>query len=200
MGAPQRHGQNLYRLNIGTIDRDFAFSLEDYDRDALNQFRTQAGRYWSPNVGGVDPSYTGRQFTSTGPGSGVFSRHDRTFINERENYFHKPQVNLNWYSYLGEGLTATAVAYYSGGQGGGTGTYGSLVWDYTYGQRFADWDATINRNAGSDSGSRGILRNSVNNQDTYGMIAKLQKDFGGLVTELGLDWRTADDRALPRGP
>ncbi len=191
VGAPQRHGQNLYRLNIGTIDRDFAFSLEDYDRDALNQFRTQAGRYWSPNVGGVDPSYTGRQFTSTGPGSGVFSRHDRTFINERENYFHKPQVNLNWYSYLGEGLTATAVAYYSGGQGGGTGTYGSLVWDYTYGQRFADWDATINRNAGSDSGSRGILRNSVNNQDTYGMIAKLQKDFGGLVTELGLDWRTA---------
>ncbi len=191
VGAPQRHGQNLYRLNIGTIDRDFAFSLEDYDRDALNQFRTQAGRYWSPNVGGVDPSYTGRQFTSTGPGSGVFSRHDRTFINERENYFHKPQVNLNWYSYLGEGLTATAVAYYSGGQGGGTGTYGSLVWDYTYGQRFADWDATINRNASSDSGSRGILRNSVNNQDTYGMIAKLQKDFGGLVTELGLDWRTA---------
>ena len=191
VGAPQRHGQNLYRLNIGTIDRDFAFSLEDYDRDALNQFRTQAGRYWSPNVGGVDPSYPGRQFTSTGPGSGVFSRHDRTFINERENYFHKPQVNLNWYSYLGEGLTATAVAYYSGGQGGGTGTYGSLVWDYTYGQRFADWDATINRNAGSNSGSRGILRNSVNNQDTYGMIAKLQKDFGGLVTELGLDWRTA---------
>ena len=191
VGAPQRHGHNLYRLNIATLNRDFAFSLDDYDRDALNRFRSQAGRYWNPNLGGVDPSYTGRQFTSTGPGSGVFSRHDRSFINERENYFHKPQVNLNWYSYLGDGLTATTVAYYSGGQGGGTGTYGSLVWDYTYGQRFADWNATIARNANSNTGSRGILRNSVNNQDTYGLIAKLQKDFDGLVTEVGLDWRTA---------
>jgi len=32
----------------------------------------------------------------------------------------------------------------------------------------------------------------VNNQDTWGAIAKLQKDFGdGLTTELGVDWRTA---------
>ncbi len=191
VGAPQRHGQNLYRLNIATIDRDFAFSLDDYDREALASFRSEAGRFWSPNVGGVDPSYTGRQFTSTGPGAGVFSRHSRNFINERENYFHKPQVNLNWYSYLGDGLTANTVMYYSGGQGGGTGTYGSLVWDYTYGQRFADWDATIARNGSSNSGSRGILRNSVNNQNTYGVIAKLQKVFGSVVTEAGVDWRTA---------
>ena len=191
VGAPQRHGQNLYKLNIATIDRDFAFSLEDYDREALARFGLEAGRYWSPNVGGVSPSYVGRQFTSTGPGSGVFSRRDRGFINERENYFHKPQVNLNWFTYLGDGLSANTVLYYSGGRGGGTGTYGSLVWDYTFTQRFADWDATIARNEGSDSGSRGILRNSVNNQDTYGLITKLQKVFGSVVTEAGLDWRTA---------
>ncbi len=191
VGAPQRHGQNLYRLNIATIDRDFAFSLEDYDREALARFGLEAGRYWSPNIGGVSPSYVGRQFTSTGPGSGVFSRRDRGFINERENYFHKPQVNLNWFTYLGDGLTANTVLYYSGGRGGGTGTYGSLVWDYTFTQRFADWDATIARNEGSDSGSRGILRNSVNNQDTYGLITKVQKVFGSIVTEAGLDWRTA---------
>ena len=192
VGAPQRHGQNLYKLNLATLNRDFAFSLDDYDRDALNRFGLEAGRYWSPNLGGVDPSYTGRQYSSTGPGAGVFSRHDRTFINERENYFHKPQVNLNWYSYLGNGLTANTVAYYSGGRGGGTGTYGSLVWDYAYAQRFPNWNASIARNGTSDTGSRGILRNSVNNQDTYGVIAKLQKDFpGSLVMEMGLDWRTA---------
>ena len=191
VGAPQRHGQNLYKLNLATLDRDFAFSLEDFDRAALARFGLEAGRYWSPNLGGVDPSYTGRQFTSSGPGSGVFSRHDRTFINERENYFHKPQVNLNWYSYLGDGLTANTVFYYSGGRGGGTGTYGSLAWDYAYAQRFPDWNGTISRNEGSDSGSRGILRNSVNNQDTYGLITKVQKVFGSMVTEAGLDWRTA---------
>ncbi len=193
LGAPQRHGQNLYRLNIATLDRDFAASLGDYDPAALARFSREAGRFWSPNVAGVDPSYAGRQYTSSGPGAGVFSRRDRNFLNERENYFHKPQVNLNWYSYLGGATTLNAVAYYSGGRGGGTGTYGSLVWDYSYGQRFANWDATINRNASAEGGaSRGILRNSVNNQDTYGVIAKVEKEFAGdVVMDIGLDWRTA---------
>ena len=193
LGAPQRHGQRSYRLNIATLDREFAASLSDYDPAALDQFANEAGRYWSPNVAGVDPSYNGRQYNSTGPGSGVSSRFDRNFLNERENYFHKPQVNLNWYSYLGSGLTANTVAYYSGGSGGGTGTYGSLRWDNTYNQRVADWNATIARNRGTDSGgSFGILRNSVNNQATWGAIAKLQKDFdNGLVANVGVDWRTA---------
>ena len=193
VGAPQRHGQNRYKLNLATLNRAFAASLGDYDPRGLEHFSTEAGRYWSPNVGGVSPSYTGRQFTSTGPGAGVFSRHSRDFINERENYFHKPQVNLNWYSYFGNGLTMNTVAYYSGGNGGGTGTYGSLRWDYTYGQRFPNWNATIERNRGNEGGaSSGILRNSVNNQTTWGAIAKLQKDFlNGLVVEMGVDWRTA---------
>ena len=193
VGAPQRHGQNLYKLNIATLNRDFAASLSDYDPAGLDYFGTEAGRYWSPNLGGVDPSYDGRQYNSTGPGAGVSSRFNRNFLNERENYFHKPQVNLNWYSYLGDGLTANTVAYYSGGNGGGTGTYGSLRWNYTYGQRFPDWDATIARNGGTDDGgSFGILRNSVNNQDTWGAISKLQKDFGNdVVAEIGVDWRTA---------
>ena len=193
VGAPQRHGHNLYKLNIATLDREFAASLKDYDPAGLDYFANEAGRYWNPNQGGVDPSYTGRQFNSTGPGAGISSRHDRSFLNERENFYYKPQINLNWYSYLGDGLTANTVAYYSGGSGGGTGTYGSLRWDYTYNQRFADWDATIARNRGSDGGgSSGILRNSVNSQDTWGAIAKLQKEFdNGLVTDFGLDWRTA---------
>ena len=193
VGAPQRHGQRLYKLNIATFDRDFAASLADYDPAALDRFSNQAGRFWNPNFNGVSPGYNGRQFNSTGPGTGFSSRHDRNFLNERENYFHKPQVNLNWYSNLGNGLTANTVAYYSGGNGGGTGTLGSLRWDYTYNQRFADWDATIARNRGNgDGGSRGILRNSVNNQDTWGFIAKLHKDFGNdLVTQIGVDWRTA---------
>ena len=192
-GAPQRHGQRLYKLNIATIDREFAMSLDDYDPAGLDQFSTEAGRFWNPNVGGVDPSYSGRQYNSSGPGAGVSSRFGRNFLNERENYFYKPQVNLNWYSYLGNGLTANTVAYYSGGNGGGTGTYGSMRWDYTYGQRFADWDATIARNGGNDDGgSFGILRNSVNNQNTWGAITRLQKEFDNdLVANFGIDWRTA---------
>ena len=193
VGAPQRHGQALYKLNAATYSQDFARSLEGYDPAALDEF-PEAGRKWSPNVNQVDPSYTGQQYNSTGPDSGLSPRYDANFLNERENYFHKPQVNLNWYSYFGSGLSLSTVAYYSGGRGGGTGTYGSLEWDYRYTQRFPDWNATIAENETNAGGlSSGILRNSVNNQDTWGAISKLTKEFdNGLTLQVGGDWRTAE--------
>ncbi len=191
LGAPTRHGQRLYALNAATYSHEFAAGLDGYDPAALSEF-PEAGKDWNPNYGTVSSSYTGEQYASTGPKTGTFDRHSADFINERENYYHKPQVNLNWYSYLGNGLTLSTVAYYSGGSGGGTGTLGSVAWDYTYTQRFADWNATIDRNETNATGSRGILRNSVNKQWTIGAISKLRKDFdSGITGEVGLDWRTA---------
>jgi hypothetical protein len=191
VGAPQAHGQNLYKLNVATVDQDLAREL-GYSQAALDRF-PEAGRFWSPNVAPVSRSYDGKQYASVGPETGEFERQGSGFLNERENYFHKPHVNLNYYSYLGDGLTWTTVGYYSGGSGGGSGTLGSLVWDYTYTQRFADWDATIARNRTSSSGSTGILRSSVNSQWTLGAISKLRKDFdAGVTAEVGVDWRTAD--------
>jgi hypothetical protein len=195
VGAPQRHGQRLYALNAGTWSHEFARSLDGYDEAALERYQ-EAGLEWSPNYYGVSSTYTGRQYNSSGPGAGTSSRFSSTFLNERENYFHKPQVNLNWYSYFGDGLTLSTVGYYSGGSGGGTGTYGSssqAEWDYRYYQRVPNWDGIIGRNDSRDDGSAGyILRNSVNNQRTVGAIAKLRKDFDtGLSSEVGIDWRTA---------
>ncbi|MQA89200.1 MAG: TonB-dependent receptor plug domain-containing protein [Gemmatimonas sp.] len=191
VGAPQRHGQRLYALNAGTWDRDFALDLDGYDPAALDRFSNAVGLEWSPNYGVVNPSYTGQQYLSVGPGAGTFARRDDGALHERENYFHKPQVNLNWYSYLGNGTTLSTIGYYSGGSGGGSGTLGSLEWDYTYTQRFPDWNATIAQNQ-DNVASAGILRNSVNDQTTFGAIAKLRKDFdAGLTTEVGIDWRTA---------
>ncbi|MDE0259485.1 MAG: TonB-dependent receptor [Gammaproteobacteria bacterium] len=191
VGAPQRHGQNLYKLNLASLDPDFARSLDGFDAGAFDDY-PEVGRGRSPNVAPVSASYAGSQYNSTGPDAGHRDRFNSGYLNERENYFHKPQVNLNWYSFFGDGLSLSTVGYYSGGRGGGTGTYGSLRWNTDYGQRFADWDATIERNRSSSSGSRGILRNSVNNQNTLGVISKLRKSFeGGLTAEVGIDWRTA---------
>ena len=195
VGAPQRHGQNLYKLNLGTLSHDFARSLTDYDPAALGRY-AEAGRNASPNVGPVSAAYGGRQFASTGPGSGTRDRFSAGFLNERENYFHKPQANLNWHAYLGEGLSLSTVAYYAGGRGGGTGGFGSsrdAVFRTDFGQRTVDWDATIAKNRARGDGSAGyILRNSVNNQWTVGAISKLRKAFGaGWTGEVGLDWRTA---------
>lgn len=99
IGAPQRHGQNLYRQNIGTYDRSFAEGLDDYDAAAFDKFN-EAGRHYNQNWGPVSESYTGQQYLGNlgGPfflmGGGLDSRFDRNVMMERENFFHKPQVNL----------------------------------------------------------------------------------------------------------
>lgn len=200
VGAPQTHGQNLYKLNAGTISHDFARDLEGYDPAALADFPEAPeidGKRWSPNIGPVSTSYSEQQYASVGPETGRFDRQLDGYLGERENYFHKPQANLNWYSYFGNGLTLSTVGYYSGGDGGGSGTIenraaGRVQWIYDYTQRYPDWDATIAINQASAIGSGGILRSSVNSQDTWGVISKLRKDFAnGFTTEVGVDWRTA---------
>jgi len=191
VGAPQKHGQNLYKLNIAQISHDYAREL-GFSQAALDAI-PESGRYWSPNANVVSSSYTGQQYASSGPEKGTHARYDPNFLNERENYFHKPQVNLNYHSYFGSGLNWSTVAYYSGGMGGGAGTAGSLVWDYSSKQRVADWNGTIARNESqADGHATGILRNSANNQWTLGAISKLRKDYAsGWTGEVGLDWRTA---------
>ena len=170
VGSPQRHGQHRWRLNIGQYDADFAKSLDGYDTAALAEF-PEVGRKWSANVNSVSSSYTGNQYNSTGPDNGTRSRYASNFMNESENFFHKPQVNLNWYSYFGNGMTLSTVGYYSGGKGGGSGTYGSssgASWDYAgkdpgsgwgLGQRVLNYDGTIEKNRARTDGSSGhILR------------------------------------------
>lgn len=200
LGAPQRHGQRLYKQNIGAYSAEFARSLSDYDVAALDDYpQSNDGFRFNENWNSVSASYTGLQAA----GDHRFERKKDGFLNERENFFHKPQVNLNWYSSLSETLTLTTVGYFSGGRGGGTGTYGDFLWDYSsQPSRIADWDGNIaiNRDTLDRRGNpkvageaRGILRNSRNNQWTIGAISKLAKEFSQSFTmEIGVDWRTAE--------
>ena len=61
--------------------------------------------------------YEGKQFWN----GKSHNRYDPNFINERENYYNKPVVSLNWFSQLSESALLSTVAYYSGGEGGGSG-------------------------------------------------------------------------------
>jgi len=203
LGAPQRHGQNLYRQNAAAYDHDYARDELGFSQAALDAYpEASAGRNYNENWGPVSSSYKGKQWTSplfgfTASG-GEEDRYDPGFINERENFFHKPIVNLNWYSQLSNKLSLYSTLYYSGGHGGGTGTFGSIRWNYHVGiespSRFAAWDATVERNRDNgDGGSLGILRNSRNDQWTVGLISKAYyKISDNFKTSFGIDWRTAD--------
>ncbi|MCF8262192.1 MAG: TonB-dependent receptor [Melioribacteraceae bacterium] len=195
LGAPQTHGQNLYKQNAAVYSHEFAKEL-GYDQavlDAIPEQGTNFNQTWGP----VDPSYksdvawNSNLWTSTS--ATRTDRYASDFINERENFFHKPIMNLNWYSTLTNNLSLYSTLYYSGGMGGGTGTHGSLAWDYSGFSRTPDWNGTIARNIANNGASRGVLRNSRNNQWTVGLISKAYyKVSDNLKTSFGIDWRTAE--------
>ena len=102
----------------------------------------------------------------------------------------------------------SSILYWSGGSGGGPGTYGSVSrqpaiegnqwWassPWTW-----DWNAEIAQNSANvdsvwsetENRSTGILRNSINRQNTYWLISKLNYDVNeDLEVQVGIDWRTA---------
>ena len=202
LGAPQRHGNNFYKQNIAVYSKSFAQGLADYDTAAFSKYH-QAGRTFNQNWGPVSPSYKGKQMWD----EHMTNRYNPNFINERENFFHKPQVNLNWYTKLNEKLNVYSVFYYSGGHGGGTGPLGTLSRKpWVAGQKWYksapwlwNWDATIAVNQGTNGGKKekfqsiGILRNSRNNQWTLGAISKANYQISEkLKATAGIDWRTAE--------
>ena len=225
IGAPQRHGQNLYKQNIGAYDAEFAASVDGYDETALGEdgkFK-DVGRFFNQNWSPVDPSYTGKQYWYM-YGAKTVERHDPNFLNERENYFHKPLVNLNHFLTINDKTRLSSVLYWSGGSGGGTGTYGRIPTldadgnlgddDYKFyygrGPWTRDWNTLIAYNSGDadtvyvdkrvlprthgegNNQSVGILRNSINRQNTIGLISKLNYDLSDeLKLQVGIDWRTA---------
>jgi hypothetical protein len=117
-------------------------------------------------------------------------------------------VNLNHFWTLDDKTRVSSVLYWSGGSGGGTGTYGSVkrfpaidgnAW-YASSPWTWDWNGEIAENSANidsawsttENRSTGILRNSINRQNTYGLISKLNYDVSDeLEIQFGVDWRTA---------
>ena len=192
LGAPQRHGQNLYKQNIAVYDKKFAESIDTYNESALADVE-EAGRDYNQTASTVSSEAAAllgdQQFEMYTEYKG--DRHEDGLINERENFFHKPQVALNHYFNINDKTNLISSVYWSGGMGGGSGTYGSLNWDYSTFSRRINYDSTIQEND-SLGASSGILRNSNNRQTTLGFLSKLNYDVSSdLKAQVGVDYRTA---------
>lgn len=81
-------------------------------------------------------------------------------LNERVNYYHKPQLALNWYYTINEKLFLSTSAYLSFGNGGGSGPLGVNIKDKAAGKSYYykyeppqtssgqyDWDQMADINA-----------------------------------------------------
>lgn len=192
-GAPQRHGQMRYMQNMAAFSHEYAednSGVPDSDlADYFSDFpESEDGIYYNENWNIVS-DYKGKQWWD----GKIHNRYSLNFLNESENYYHKPLINLNWFTKLNEKLDIYSIVYFSGGKGGGTGTFGSLNWDYSGPSRIIDWNSTIAENDTLSTGSSGILRNSVNSQWGIGLISKAYYQISETFkSSFGIDWRTAE--------
>ena len=220
IGAPQRHGQNLYKQNLGAYDADFAESFGDYDslnvdgydqtalgtEDGEGQF-VDVGRFFNQNWSPISSDYTGKQYWYM-YGAKTVDRHDPNFLNERENYFHQPLVNLNHYLTINDKTRLSSVLYWSGGSGGGTGTYGKIPTldadgnlgddDYKFyygrGPWTRDWNTLVDYNSGDadtvyvDKSALARTHGEGNNQSVGILRNSINRQSTiGLISKLNYD-------------
>ena len=195
-GAPQRHGQRLYKQPIATFDRDYARSLGIEAADAKDY-----GVDYNPNWGPSPfPSY--REYYN----GKVRDARDNEIIMERENYYHKPQINLNWYWTPAARFILSNVFYFSRGRGGGSGRSGSdpgtladgsIDWQRVAGElntrKAAEADpglvqaGQVDRN---EIAAQTIVRNSVNQHYWYGYLGTAEYRLStAFKLALGVDLR-----------
>ena len=171
-GAPQRHGHRLYKQSIATFDADYAQSLGIDVEGAKNY-----GVDYNPNWGRSPFSSYQEYYNGS-----IHDARDSAIIMERENFYHKPQANLNWYWTPNTQFMLSNVFYFSRGKGGGTGRLGSNPGTLPDGtinwQRVADELNTQADSALVAAGEVGaneiaaqtIIRNSVNQHFWYGYL------------------------------
>lgn len=119
-GAPQEHGQRSYSQEVEYWDSDYARSLgiTDADMSANRDNGISFNQHWGYR-------------TVNG---------QREILNERRNYYHKPQITLKDFWRVNKKLSWSNMAYVSIGRGGGQRFFNSgsgIEYDST-GQ--IDWD------------------------------------------------------------
>ncbi|MBC8321444.1 MAG: TonB-dependent receptor [Bacteroidetes bacterium] len=190
IGAPQRHGQNLYKQNVAAYSHDYAKKIGVADSTLMLFKEATTGRLYNENWNVVSEDYTGKQYWD----GKTHDRYDKGFLNERENFYNKPIANLNWYAQWSKKISQFTTVYYSGGKGGGTGFYGKIQYNYDQEPtRIPDFNSTIAHNEDPEYTREGILRNSVNTQWTIGAITKFKINVSeNFKAQVGLDWRKAE--------
>jgi len=191
VGAPQRHGQNLYKQNLAAYGKEFSDLAEDftpgsYDAEALDKFK-HVGQDFNQNASNISSEAQAILDAGSGQHWQMYSvrdgvdRHETDQLSERENFFHKPQVNLNHYWGISEKMQVNSIFYFSGGMGGGTGTYGNVArldangvsdldpggYKFYYGPSPWTWDfsGTILANAKAASDTVVYQKNAVSRGD-----------------------------------
>ncbi|MCW3103243.1 MAG: TonB-dependent receptor plug [Bacteroidetes bacterium] len=196
-GAPQKHGQRLDRLPIAVYSEKLAKSLGINTDSVYRYMGTHANQYYTTSA-------IGERGLEYNPNWGRY--HEGPFNNDlncailddKINYFHKPQINFSHFWSPGEKLNVSTVIYLSVGKGGGTGLKTPASRDVIDGQLNLQsiYAANISSSAISPSystterASSNYLRAANNDHIWYGILSSwnytVNKNLSAL---LGIDAR-----------
>ncbi|MDP5011550.1 MAG: TonB-dependent receptor [Crocinitomicaceae bacterium] len=127
-GAPQQHGQRSFNQPIEYWDSTYALNngITASQLDAIRSKGTRFNQHW----GWVTDTITG----------------EKSVLNERRNFYHKPQITLKDFWKVNEKFSWSNMAYVSIGRGGGERYYNSsstILYDE---EGLVDWDQIIYNN------------------------------------------------------
>ncbi len=118
---------------------------------------------------------------------------DGKAMNEKTNYYHKPQIALNWYWNISDKSFLSTSAYVSFGRGGGSGILGKGYYKYNVNKSpygWYDWNQSVEANEASTTGAQQILRNSVNSHNWFGILSTYNTELKENVKLMaGIDGR-----------
>jgi iron complex outermembrane recepter protein len=162
MGAPQSHGQRAYTMPLSKLDTAYAHALgigpNEYSPGPIN-----LGLDHNPHWGWLRRDSTARM--------DVYQR-----VNERKNYYHKPQFSLRDFWTINSNLSVSNILYLSVGNGGGTGLTatpppilsGSQAGLINFQQIY---DNNVKQNGTPTAGKGIIMRSAVNNHYWTGLLS-----------------------------
>lgn len=173
VGAPQEHGQRVFKQHIPRYDLDYALQLGVDTSQTLQPtaYRVKPpfdlGIAYNPNWGNLD------RWTLDSNGDTI---HNEVKVNEGLNYYHKPQFTLKDFWTISSKVSLSTILYASIGNGGGVGRSGSAL-SQTDAEGQIDLQNIYNVNQlvpVDENGYRkttNILRNSVNSHRWYGVLS-----------------------------
>ncbi|MCA8829108.1 TonB-dependent receptor [Hymenobacter pini] len=203
LGSPQSHGTRSFAQTVGLFSQEKAQEI-----GATTPTNGNRGFKYNPYWGQLiryDRDPTTRQVTNV---------QDTEILNERSNYYHKPQINLNDYWQVNSKLFISAVAYASFGNGGGvsgltTANSSTITASSLTGQ--TDFQGIYDRNVrnrdivsvtrnpttgrrdtvfGAENRSLQFLVNNVNSHRWYGGVLGADYTLGEKLTfSAGVDGR-----------
>ena len=185
MGSPQSHGQRSFAQPVGLYSTSKAQEI-----GATPIANGDRGFDYNPYWGTLN------RYSLDGSGNRQYQGEET--LNERSNYYHKPQINLNDYWQVNNKLFMSAVAYASFGNGGGvsglTTANSSTILQNTQTlqtdfQKIYDLNYA---NVGTDGQRRStqMLANSVNSHRWYGGVIGADYTLSDKLTlSAGLDGR-----------